>query len=55
MSLKRLRKHILRVPARLLLSVRYVTLVIAEGYRELWRTLCDRIRRLTRVPQASPS
>jgi hypothetical protein len=55
MSLKRLREHILRVPARLLLSGRYITLVIAEGYRELWQTVCDRIRRLNRVPQPSPS
>jgi hypothetical protein len=54
MSLSRLREQVLRAPARLLLSGRYITLVIGEGYRKLWLRLCRKISRLRRLPLALP-
>ena len=54
MSLKRLREQVLHAPARLLLSGRYITLVIGQGYRKLWLKICRKISKLKRLPQALP-
>jgi hypothetical protein len=54
-SLKRLREQILQVPARVLISGRYLTLVIGEGCRRCWQNICRKLSRLRRLPHMIPA
>ena len=49
-SIRRLRERVLRVPARIVVSARYATVVISREVAPMWQDLCTQLARLPPAP-----